>query len=55
MSEQKKVLTDLNQIPQDMTDEEEAEFWATHEMTDEFLMQAVDDSDDDDDLPPKRT
>ncbi|UOF89053.1 BrnA antitoxin family protein [Fodinisporobacter ferrooxydans] len=56
MAEDKKLLTDVSQVPKNMTDEEEAEFWATHKMTEEFLLQAVVDEDEnDEDLPPKRT
>ena len=56
MTEDKKLLTDVNQVPKNMTDSQEAEFWATHKMTEEFLQQAtVDEDENDDDLPSKRT
>ncbi len=54
MTEDKKRLTSVSQIPKNMTDDEEAEFWATHQMTEEFLQQATV-NENDDDLPPKRT
>ena len=56
MMEDKKRLTDVSQVPKNMTDEEESEFWATHTMTEEFLQQAtVDEDGNGEDLPPKRT
>lgn len=56
MTEYKKLLTDVSQVPKNMTNAEEDEFWATHKMTEEFLRQATVNEDENDvDLPPKRT
>lgn len=46
-------LTDPSQIPANMTDDQAAEFWQTHEVTDEYLAKAGEPDDDND--PPKRT
>jgi len=48
-----KPVNNLNEVPKDMTDQESAEFWDSHELTEDFLMHArpLDDSE----MPPKRT
>lgn len=39
--EQKMIpLRDPSEIPEDMSEEEEAEFWDTHEITEEYLQKA---------------
>ena len=41
------------EVPQEMTDKESAEFWDTHEMTEEFMMKAG--PLEEDEMPSKRT
>lgn len=45
-------LSDPNQVPSDMTEEEARLFWETHEITDEYLEKAGFVSEND--LPPVR-
>jgi predicted DNA binding CopG/RHH family protein len=40
MTAKKKRLTDPVQIPSDMNEKDAAEFWATHEVTEEYLEKA---------------
>jgi len=40
-----------NEVPQNMTDKESAEYWDKHELTEDFLLQAR--PLDDDEMPPK--
>lgn len=49
-----KKVTDISQVPKHLTDQEEAEFWDTHECTEEFLMEVTDDEEEDDDLLPTK-
>ena len=42
-----KLITSKEEIPMNMTDEETAEFWATHTMSEEMLAASV----TEDDLP----
>lgn len=42
-----------NEVPKDMTDKESAEFWDTHELTEEFMIKAR--QLDEDEMPLKRT
>lgn len=48
-----KPVIDPNEIPKDMTDKESAEFWDTHELTEDFLMHVrpLDESE----MPRRRT
>ncbi|MFD1673524.1 CopG family antitoxin [Alicyclobacillus fodiniaquatilis] len=48
-----KPINNPNEVPQNMTDKESAEYWDTHELTEDFLLNAkpLDESE----MPPKRT
>jgi hypothetical protein len=48
-----KSVNDPNEIPKNMTDQESAEYWDSHELTEDFLLHArpLEDSE----MPPKRT
>lgn len=48
-----RPVKDPNEIPKDMTDKESAEFWDTHELTEDFLVHArpLEESE----MPPQRT
>ena len=48
-----KPVNEPNEIPKHMTDKESAEYWDTHELTEDFLSHArpLDESE----MPPRRT
>lgn len=48
-----KPVNDPNEVKKDMTDKKSAEFWDTHELTEEFLLHArpLEESE----MPPRRT
>ncbi len=48
-----KPINDPNKVPQDMTDKESAEYWDSHELTEDFLLNAR--PLDEFEMPPKRT
>ncbi|MHB1627624.1 MAG: CopG family antitoxin [Bacilli bacterium] len=48
-----KPVNDPNEVTKNMTDKESAEFWDTHELTEDFLLHArpLEESE----MPPRRT
>ena len=48
-----KLVNDPDEVPKEMTDQESADYWDTHELAEEFLLRArpLDESE----MPPKRT
>ncbi len=46
------IMNDPSEIPADMTEEETAEFWEKHAMSEELLEKSFIPEDDEDDLPP---
>lgn len=49
------IIHDLNQIPDNMTEDEVAEFWDTHAMSEELLDATyIPEGEDDDELPTPR-
>ena len=54
MNETKMIsINDPDEVPKNMTDQQSAEFWDTHELTEDFLLEAqpLEESE----MPPKRT
>lgn len=47
-----KPINDTNEVPKDMDDKKSAEYWDSHELTEDFLLHArpLEDSE----MPPKR-
>ena len=48
-----KLITSREQIPQNMSESEAAEFWSTHALSDELLEASI--VKDDSDLPKKKS
>ncbi len=53
MSRKRKGIQSLQEIPQGMSEAEEAEFWAIHELGEGVELEAV--AEEDSELPPART
>lgn len=53
MMKDKKPLTSASEVPRDMTLRETAEFWDTHELTEDYLVE--NETVGDEGLPAKRT
>jgi predicted DNA binding CopG/RHH family protein len=49
-----KIITSIDQIPQNMSDSEAAEFWSNHTMSEELLEASIIDEEDHD-LPKRKS